>query len=325
MCVLCGREGAVEEQNKKRRPPIPTHPFPAQECGLVAEAHAIDERAEWRSFADDGGKPGVDMNRVGGPVNPLLADGLSTSIADGPGAHSAILKRAHARAAGGEERTLVDGFRRVSRLADDLGLVASVKDRACSLYKDVVDSAKGVRGRGAAAIAAAVIYIACRQEGAPRTFKEIVAAAPDAAKRDVSRAYASIVKDVGGAAATGGTLVHASDLTRRFCSSLGLGASDARAATEAAEAACPRDGVRPGGGAKPWDGRTPLSQAAAVIYLVTRLPKASKAPAAVDVAGVAGVTEATLRAAARDMWPDLRSILPAWWASDTEVVAVVAP
>lgn len=298
-------------------------PTTSQDCGLVAEAHAIDERAEWRSFADDSGKTSVDPNRVGGPVNPLLADGLSTSIADGPGAHSAALKRAHARAAGGEERALVDGFRRVSRLADDLGLVAAVKDRACALYKNVVDSAKGIRGRGAAAIAAAVVYIACRQEGAPRTFKEIVAAAPDAAKRDVSRAYASIVKEVGAAAATAGTLVHASDLTRRFCSALGLAPTDARAATEAAERACPRDGVRPdGSGRKPWDGRTPLSQAAAVIYLVTRLPAATKKPAAADIAAVAGVTETTLRAAARDMWPDLRAIVPEWWAKAEEVARV---
>ena len=306
--------------------PSPPPPSLSQDCGLVAEAHAIDERAEWRSFADDGGKPGADPNRVGGPVNPLLADGLSTSIADGGGAHSAALKRAHARAGGGEERALVDGFRRVARLADDLGLVRAVKDRACELYKHVVDSQKGLRGRGAAAISAAVVYIACRQEGAPRTFKEIVAAAPDAAKRDVSRAYASIVKEVGAAAATTGTVVHASDLTRRFCSGLGLPAPDARAATEAADAACPRDGVRAGGGGvKPWDGRSPLSRAAAVIYLITRLPKAARAPRAADVAAVAGVTEATLRAAARDMHPDLRSIVPAWWASDDEVAAVAMP
>jgi len=323
-CVVGGGRRRGRAARSGGRPTRPSHLPPSQECGLVAEAHTIDERSEWRSFADEGGKTAVDMNRVGGPTNPLLADGLSTSIGEqGGGVHAAILRRAHARAAGGEEKALQDGFRRVGRLADDLGLVRAVRDRACELYKRVLESAKGLRGRGAAPIAAAAVYIACRQEATPRTFKEIVAVAADADKRDVARAYKAIVKElesvpVGGA-------VHAADLTRRFCSALGLAPADARAATEAAETACPRDGLRPGGAAKRWDARSPLSLAAAVIFLVTRAPRASRAPSAAEVAAVAGVTEHTLKLAARDMHPDLVEIVPSWWATPAELAAVEAP
>ena len=48
-----------------------------------------------------------------------------------------------------------------------------------------------------------------------------------------------------------------------------------QAASEVAEVACPRAGTRENGQLKPWDGRSPLSIAAAIIYLVTRLPKVS--------------------------------------------------
>ena len=336
---------------------------------------------EWRTFASEGDTRGnaADPNRVGGPTNPLLKDGLTTSIqegAKGGGALASALQRTAARAAAGapgheSDRALLDGMRRIGRLSDDLQLVKGARDRACQLYSQVLERAKGVRSRGAANVAAAVVYIACRQEGAPRTFKEIVAASaasvanananssnnatPPAErldKRDIARAYKAIVRDL--EAVMG--IVHAGDLTRRFCSQLGVPRAATRAAAAAAEAACPRDGSRPSGLSKPWDGKSPLSQAAAVIFLVTRCPGAmsteeeegkrggggegggsgaggaAKAasplappPVPADIALVAGVTESTLRSTARDMFPDLREIIPSWFATDEGLRAVECP
>ena len=59
-------------------------------------------------------------------------------------------------------------------------------------------------------------------------------------------------------------------------------------------------------------------------------PGAAEAPLApppvpADVALVAGVTESTLRSTARDMFPDLREIVPAWFATDAELRAVECP
>jgi hypothetical protein len=45
-----------------------------------------------------------------------------------------------------------------------------VKDRANEIYKKVEDL-KSIRGRSQDAILAACLYIACRQEDKPRTFK----------------------------------------------------------------------------------------------------------------------------------------------------------
>ena len=44
------------------------------------------------------------------------------------------------------------------------------QDRANNLFKQVSDG-KALKGRSNDAIAAACMYIACRQEGVPRTFK----------------------------------------------------------------------------------------------------------------------------------------------------------
>ena len=55
--------------------------------------------------------------------------------------------------------------------------------------------------------------------------------------------------------------------------------------------------------------------------------KATLAPPPVpaDIALVAGVTESTMRSTARDMFPDLREIIPGWFATDAELRAVECP
>ena len=46
----------------------------------------------------------------------------------------------------------------------------SMQDRANTLFKQVNDS-RSLKGRSNDAIASACLYLACRQEGVPRTFK----------------------------------------------------------------------------------------------------------------------------------------------------------
>ena len=47
-----------------------------------------------------------------------------------------------------------------------------------------------------------------------------------------------------------------------------------------------------GGQLKPWDGKSPLSVAAALLFLITSLPRATKHPTALAVAEASGVAEA---------------------------------
>lgn len=110
-------------------------------------------------------KESADPTRVGGPTNHLLSDGLTTSIGKGDkGASSAglanTLKRTHARG-GDADRNLIVAFGHISKICDAMNLVRTIKDTACELYKRVSEN-RSIIGRGAAPVAAAVIYIACR-------------------------------------------------------------------------------------------------------------------------------------------------------------------
>jgi transcription initiation factor TFIIIB Brf1 subunit/transcription initiation factor TFIIB len=154
----------------------------------------IDERSEWRNFGDkvkivfvlfqchalklfsvilvisclldlqDGDT--TDPSRVGGPTNHLLSDGgLSTVIgAPSKGVLNATLtrnlQRAHAQGSN-PDQSLLKAFRHISKLCDALGMNKSCKDKANELFRDVWGK-RGIKGKGTAAVCAAVTYIACR-------------------------------------------------------------------------------------------------------------------------------------------------------------------
>ena len=87
-------------------------------------------------------KQGADPNRVGGPTNHLLSDGgLSTVIAGASNKTNAALtsslQRLQSRSGGGAERSLQSAFRAIGQMAEKLGLLRVIKDRACELYKQV--------------------------------------------------------------------------------------------------------------------------------------------------------------------------------------------
>ncbi|KAJ0043789.1 hypothetical protein Pint_17850 [Pistacia integerrima] len=99
------------------------------ECGLVLESHSIDETSEWRTFANESGDN--DPVRVGGPTNPLLADGgLSTVIAKPNGASGEFLSSSLGRwqnRGSNPDRGLITAFKTIATMSDRLGLVATIK------------------------------------------------------------------------------------------------------------------------------------------------------------------------------------------------------
>lgn len=68
------------------------------------------------------------------------------------------------------DRALINAFREINGMADRINLAKTIVDRANNLFKQVHDG-KNLKGRSNDAIASACLYIACRQEGVPRTFK----------------------------------------------------------------------------------------------------------------------------------------------------------
>jgi len=147
------------------------------ECGLVVGDRVIDVGSEWRTFSNE--KANADPSRVGGPENPLLnGSDLSTMIGGGRGEAAfdefGVAKYQNRRSVTNSDRTLLNSFREIAQMADRINLPRTIQDRANNLFKMVHDG-KNLKGRSNDAIASASLYIACRQEGVPRTFKEICA------------------------------------------------------------------------------------------------------------------------------------------------------
>ncbi|MCL7044820.1 hypothetical protein MKW94_026530 [Papaver nudicaule] len=284
------------------------------ECGLVLEAHSIDETSEWRTFANESGDN--DPVRVGGPSNPLLTDGgLSTVISKPNGASGDFLSSSLGRwqnRGSNPDRTLIQAFKTIATMSDRLGLVATVKDRANEIYKKVEDQ-KSIRGRNQDAILAACLYIACRQEDIPRTVKEICSVANGATKKEIGRAKEYIVKQL----ESGGPIdsikaVHASDFLRRFCSHLGMSNQAVKAAQEAVKLSEELD-IR----------RSPISVAAAVIYIISQLSDEKKLLRDISIA--TGVAEGTIRNSYKDLYPYAVRIVPTWYAKEEELKNLCSP
>lgn len=121
----------------------------------------------------------------------------------------------------------------------------------------MVHDGKNLKGRANDAIASASLYIACRQEGVPRTFKEICAISK-ISKKEIGRCFKLILK----ALDTSVDLITTGDFMSRFCSTLGLPNSVQRAATAIARRAVELDIV---------PGRSPISVAAAAIYMASQV------------------------------------------------------
>ncbi|XP_039138679.1 transcription initiation factor IIB-like [Dioscorea cayenensis subsp. rotundata] len=283
------------------------------ECGLVLESRSIDETSEWRTFANESSDN--DPVRVGGPSNPLLSDGgLSTLISSstsGAGHRSdslpsSSLGRWQNRGTN-SDRSLIIAFRTIAVMADRLGLVATIKDRANEIYKKVEDL-KSVKGRNQDAVFAACIYIACRQEDKPRTVKEICSVANGATKKEIGRAKEFIVKQLeiekGQSMEMGA--IHAGDFLRRFCSGLGMNNQAIKAALEAVQKSEELD-IR----------RSPISIAAAVIYMIAQLSNEKKHLK--DISLATGVAEGTIKNSYKDLHPYASRIIPSFFAKDEDL------
>ena len=171
------------------------------DCGLVVGDRTIDLTSEWRTFAagDNGSE---DKSRVGGEENHLLhGNNLSTIIGPGTGKASfnsegKAMYTNWSRTSGQSstsERTLHNAFNTITDMADKINISQSIIDRANQLVKTVHDGHK-VLGEKNKVIAAACLYIACRQEKFPRTFKEIVAVSKED-KMKIAGCYKLITKN----------------------------------------------------------------------------------------------------------------------------------
>lgn len=271
-------------------------------CGLVVGDKIVDTRSEWRTFANEDGD---DPSRVGQAANPIL-DGLTESLEtrvssrDGGSGLSSALQRAANRTAGNSNRHILDGFDSIQNKVERMSLPRSTAEAAKQLFRRVQDE-RIMRGKKTDAVIAAVLFVACKQSGNPRTFVEIVTVT-GVSKRQIVDCFKALQAtfDLGqsefakpGAASSsagGVSVTNAVNLVTRYCSHLGLEQAVARSTQEIAET------VREKG---ILDGRSPVTVAAACICLSTTIwgiPTSTK-----RVADATGVSAVTIKGSYRDL------------------------
>lgn len=72
---------------------------------------------------------------------------------------------------------------------------------------------------------------------------------------------------------------------------------------------------------RPWDSRSPASIAAAVVYIVTQLPRSPKKFTAREITDISGVAEGTILQCFRDMHAALPEMIPNTFATVQEINA----
>ncbi|XP_076342105.1 transcription initiation factor IIB-like isoform X1 [Tachypleus tridentatus] len=266
------------------------------ECGLVIGDRVVDVGTEWRTFNNE--KSTSDPTRVGAAENPLLnGSDLTTVVGRGTGDasfdESGAAKYQNRRSMSSSDRALTNAFREISNMADRINLTKTIVDRANSLFKQVHDG-KTLKGRSNDAIASSCLYIACRQEGVPRTFKEICAVSK-VSKKEIGRCFKLILK----ALETSVDLITTGDFMSRFCSNLGLPNTVQRAATYIARKAVELDIV---------PGRSPISVAAAAIYMASQASEDKKNQK--EIGDIAGVADVTIRQSYKLMYPKAAELFP---------------
>ena len=309
-------------------------------CGLVLGDKIIDTRSEWRTFSNDD-QGNDDPSRVGDGANPLLnGSQLSTSISFGDKGsnRSRDLYRAQNKSTHDKStKTLLAAYKQIGALGDSMSIPLNVIDTAKHLFKKVND-AGAFKGKSQDAVISGCIFIACRQCNAGRTFREIynVTKVP---KAEIGRIFKKLqiffaeenqrTRDA--ALQNGGTSLlnsshtqgrvliladiaqpteelsslsatDAKDLVIRFCSHLKLGKDVVRLSRELA-------GRLQDEG--PLAGRSPLSVAAAVIYMAAAFlgtPRNAK-----DIAKATSVSDGTVRSSYKLIYPMKEDLIGPKW------------
>ncbi|KAI2616140.1 cyclin-like protein [Hypomontagnella submonticulosa] len=275
-------------------------------CGLVLGDRIIDTRSEWRTFANDD-QGNDDPSRVGDAMNPLLnGSQLETNIAFGEGARARELHRAQNRAISDKgTKTLLAAYREISNLCDAIGVSKSVQDAAKHIFK-MTEDRKMFKSKPQEAVVAGCIFIACRQSDAPRTFREIhsLTKTPKKVIGKTFKALEKMLQTSRDENVTGTFLMvdkyeatattSAVELCARYCNNLQF--KNAHLMEKVSKALAEKSSSL-----QDLAGRSPLSIAAAAIYMTSHLMGESRTSR--EIAAVAGVSDGTIRTAYRYMYP----------------------
>jgi len=259
-------------------------------CGLVLQEQMIDKGPEWRAFTQ---QEKESRSRAGPATSYSVFDkGLSTTIGrmdrDALGRKLPLSTRLQmwrlrkwqirSRVHFSSERNLAQAMSGLDRLSDKLFTRGSVKENAALIYRKALDK-NLVRGRSIAAMAAAALYVACRNSETPRTLREI-AETSLVDKKDVARCYRLLLRELDIQMPIADPMTYVSKIGERvgiIGQTQGLAFRILREAKKRRLAS----------------GKDPMGLAAAALYIACLQSNEKKTQK--DIAEAAGVTEVTIR------------------------------
>lgn len=285
-------------------------------CGLVLGDRIVDTRSEWRTFSNDD-QGNDDPSRVGEAENPLLTGShLQTTIAYGDGNSKArdLLRAQGKQTNDKKDKTLLAAYKEIGAHCDAVGIPKTTTEHAKLLYK-MADDAKLFKGKSTEAVIATCIFIACRRGGIGRSFKELNIMT-NVSKKEIGRTFKALdkyirensghVNSLGAPEQDTKQATTAEDLCIRFCSQLGLRDQSYTKISQGL--------AKASGAILSTAGRSPLSVAAACIYMATCLLGNMKSPK--EIGMVVGVSDGTIRNAYKHLYTHRDTIVdPAWIAN----------
>lgn len=261
-----------------------------ERCGYVISTTLLDTGPEWRAFDEEQREK---RTRVGAPLTWTIHDkGLSTIIdwhdSDVYGrklkpmekAHIYRLRKWHRRSkvSGATERNLAFALSELTKVAYKLNLPKNVLETSSVIYRQIVRK-RLIRGRSIQGVAAASIYMACRQCSVIRTLEE-VAKASSIPKKEGGRNYRFLLRRLD----TKVMPVNPHNYVSKFVSQLSLSGNTESLAIRILDIASEL---------KLTSGRGPAGIAAAATYIASLLTDERRTQG--EIAKGAQVTEVTIR------------------------------
>jgi transcription initiation factor TFIIB len=195
-CPECGNEDLIRD--------FEAGELVCERCGFVLSSTLFNHGPEWRAFDEEQREK---RTRVGAPLTWTIHDkGLSTIIdwhdRDVYGrklkpdqkARVYRLRKWHRRSkvSGATERNLAFALSELTKVAYKLNLPKNVLETSSVIYRRVVRK-RLIRGRSIQGVAAASIYMACRQCNVIRTLEEVANAA-HISKKEGGRNYRFLLR-----------------------------------------------------------------------------------------------------------------------------------
>ncbi|KAL6059035.1 transcription initiation factor IIB [Balamuthia mandrillaris] len=255
-----------------------------RECGLVIGERLVDPRAEKRTFADSDSDPSRTSK-----VNEFLrSNGLATEIATG-GKMSQYQRRIQVEK---EDQALLAGFEKITHISEILKLPQRIRIKAKELYSQFEAKRNKTMRAKRDSIVAAIIYMACKEESVPRTFKEI-SRETDIPFKEIRKYYLALTKLL----PKGEGRTSAANLVHRFGNGLKLPFEVCSTAATVAEKGSPL-----------LEGRDPSSIAAACLLFACKLHNQPRPER--DIAVAASISPTTLKNAFKILMDNQAKVLP---------------